>query len=277
MEENYCLFDKSDDELEYEAFVEKFKPKKTTDDCYTPAPVYAVVRDYCVERYDIKPKDIVRPFYPGGDYENYPYKKTDVVVDNPPFSILSQICRFYEKHGIRFFLFAPYLTNFSTGRSLQSTTHIVTEASIIYENRAVVATSFLTNLETEYICRSDAELNRRLNMAVQETKQTVTLPKYKYPAHIVTASMLGKMAKYGVSYGVRREEAAFVPSIDSQKAQGKSIFGGGYLISEKAAAEKAAAIEWELSERERAIIRELSGKQAESGTETEPLFAYLGI
>lgn len=23
-------------ELEYEAFVDKFKPKKTTDDCYTP-------------------------------------------------------------------------------------------------------------------------------------------------------------------------------------------------------------------------------------------------
>lgn len=23
-------------ELEYEAFLDKFKPKKTTDDCYTP-------------------------------------------------------------------------------------------------------------------------------------------------------------------------------------------------------------------------------------------------
>jgi len=26
---------------EYAAFLDKFKPKKTTDDCYTPAPVYA--------------------------------------------------------------------------------------------------------------------------------------------------------------------------------------------------------------------------------------------
>lgn len=26
---------------DYEAFVEKFKPKKTTDDCYTPPHVYA--------------------------------------------------------------------------------------------------------------------------------------------------------------------------------------------------------------------------------------------
>ena len=28
----------------YEDFVEKFKPKKTTDDCYTPPGVYAVRR-----------------------------------------------------------------------------------------------------------------------------------------------------------------------------------------------------------------------------------------
>jgi hypothetical protein len=31
-------------ELEYEAFVDKFKPKKTTDDCYTPPDVYDTVR-----------------------------------------------------------------------------------------------------------------------------------------------------------------------------------------------------------------------------------------
>ena len=27
----------------YEEFVEKFKPKKTTDDCYTPLVVYEVI------------------------------------------------------------------------------------------------------------------------------------------------------------------------------------------------------------------------------------------
>lgn len=30
----------------YEEFIEKFKPKKTTDDCYTPPSVYAVIRDW---------------------------------------------------------------------------------------------------------------------------------------------------------------------------------------------------------------------------------------
>lgn len=30
----------------YEEFTEKFKPKKTTDDCYTPPSIYAVIRDW---------------------------------------------------------------------------------------------------------------------------------------------------------------------------------------------------------------------------------------
>lgn len=31
---------------EYEAFVDKFKPKLTTDDCYTPPEVYEVVKNW---------------------------------------------------------------------------------------------------------------------------------------------------------------------------------------------------------------------------------------
>ena len=30
----------------YEEFVEKFKPKKTTDDCMTPPEIYEVVKDW---------------------------------------------------------------------------------------------------------------------------------------------------------------------------------------------------------------------------------------
>ncbi|MFR0556541.1 hypothetical protein [Pseudoscardovia radai] len=50
---------------------------------------------------------IVRPFWPGTDYERAQYPDGCVVVDNPPFSILAKIIRFYQAHGIRFFLFAP--------------------------------------------------------------------------------------------------------------------------------------------------------------------------
>ena len=57
----------------YEEFVEKFKSKKTTDDCYTPPGVYAVIKDWACKEYSIDPAKIVRPFYPGGDYENFDY------------------------------------------------------------------------------------------------------------------------------------------------------------------------------------------------------------
>lgn len=52
--------------IAYEDFVEKFKPKKTTDDCYTPTLVYDAVRDWACEKYGIDSAFIVRPFYPGG-------------------------------------------------------------------------------------------------------------------------------------------------------------------------------------------------------------------
>lgn len=44
----------------YQDFVEKFKPKKTTDDCYTPPDVYEAVRDWAVNRYALhgREKDI---------------------------------------------------------------------------------------------------------------------------------------------------------------------------------------------------------------------------
>ena len=76
------------DNPEYDAFVEKFKPKKTTDDCYTPENVYEAVRDWAVQEYGLEVREIVRPFWPGGDYERFAYPDGCVVIDNPPFSIL---------------------------------------------------------------------------------------------------------------------------------------------------------------------------------------------
>ena len=76
---------------DYGGFVEKFKPKKTTDDCYTPPAVYDAVLQYVRETYHIADDvPIVRPFYPGGDYENYDYPEGCMVVDNPPFSIFAK-------------------------------------------------------------------------------------------------------------------------------------------------------------------------------------------
>ena len=65
----------------YKEFVEKFKAKKTTDDCYTPENIYKVVCDWVVDKYNLSGMKIVRPFYPGGDYKNFDYSDDTVVID----------------------------------------------------------------------------------------------------------------------------------------------------------------------------------------------------
>jgi len=64
---------KQDGNDEYNDFVEKFEPKKTTDDCYTPDNVYEAVLNWVVNEFDIDRSKVVRPFYPGGDYQSENY------------------------------------------------------------------------------------------------------------------------------------------------------------------------------------------------------------
>ena len=241
---------------EYKAFLDKFKPKKTTDDCYTPPNVYNAVLGWVIEEYGIDPDNIIRPFWPGGDYLKFDYPDGGVVVDNPPFSIISQISADYVRAGIRFFLFAPYLTNFSS--QAKGITHIITDADIEYENGAKINTAFLTNLDDCEI-RTAPSLSRAIKAADDENRKEKkkTLPKYEYPTEVLTATMMGYIGKHGIDLKIYKEDCFFIRCLDSQKAVGKCIFGSGYLLSEKAAAEKAAAHRWPLSDREKAIINKL--------------------
>ena len=257
----------TDETQTYKEFVEKFKPKKTTDDCYTPQPVYEAVASWVEKEYGVDRSNFVRPFYPGGDYEQFDYKSTDIVVDNPPFSILAQIKKFYLLSDIRFFLFAPYLTCISTTSG--QCCAIACNAQIIYENGANVNTCFITNME-DTLLRSAPDL-RKAVMEAAKTKKPQN-PKYTYPDELITSTDVGYMATHGIEYTLNRGDGLFVRSLDSQITQDKEIFGGGYLISERAAAERAAAERaaaeraaaeraaatvWKLSERERHIIEEL--------------------
>ena len=247
---------------EYEAFVEKFKPKLTTDDCYTPPIVYEAVADWCAKSYGLNKSRFVRPFYPGGDYEHFAYPEGCTVVDNPPFSIMAEIVPFYCKHDIKFLLFNQHATGMKKYAFDLRCTVLATGVSVTYENGAVVCTSFITNLETEYIIRSVPELTEAVKKANAQNQKEITkqFPKYDYPDNIVTCAMVGKYSKYGVDYGVRYGEAVRVHTLDAQKCKGKGVFGGGLLISTQAAAEKAAAEKWTLSEREMVLIRKLDGR-----------------
>lgn len=240
----------------YEEFVDKFKPKLTTDDCYTPPAVYDAVLGWVRENIDIEGCRIVRPFYPGGDYEHEAYEENDVVVDNPPFSIITKIVRFYMAQNVRFFLFAPHLTVFQPGRLCSS---IICDVSIVYENGAKVKTGFVTNMLGDVAFMTCPKLRNRIKAAQKE--RAVSLSKYNYPLNVVSSALLGKLAD--ILFVARRDQVAPINKLDSQK--GKTIFGGGYLISDKLAAERAAAeraaaretIIWELSAREVDIIKQL--------------------
>ena len=250
----------------YEEFVEKFKPKKTTDDCYTPENVYEVIKEWAVERYNLQGREIVRPFWPGADFRSVDYPENCVVIDNPPFSILSKICREYRARHIDYFLFAPTLTLFSTNSGNEN--YIVCDAGVTYENGAVVNTSFLTNLGSVKI-NVAGDLTRAIEHENQKNVTKAKKPtvlKYDYPQAIATAAKLGKIAKRGIRLEIKPEDTAFIRALDAQKPRKKGLYGAGFLLSEKAAAEKAAAEEvtiWELSTREKQIIQRLGAEVSE--------------
>lgn len=205
----------------YEEFVDKFKPKLTTDDCYTPPAVYDAVLQWARTKCSIGDDcNIVRPFYPGGDYESYEYSPNDVVVDNPPFSIITKIVKFYTAHNIRFFLFAPYLTTFQPGRHCTS---IIVGVGIIYENGANVNTSFVTNMLGDIAIMSAPDLYNILE-DVQKTPAS-DIPVYEYPANVIRATDVGKYSKRGIDFIVKRDECHFCTKLASQGS--RSIFGGG--------------------------------------------------
>lgn len=247
-----------DYDKDYKDFVDKFKPKKTTDDCYTPDNVFRAVVDWVVKEYGINEADIVRPFWPGGDYERYPYTEKSVVVDNPPFSIVSQICKFYNQYEIPFFLFAPYLTNLGIGAGAANIQHIITGSAITYENGAVVDTAFVTNMDKWFI-RSAPDLGRAIKEADEENRKAKKKqqPKYSYPNEVIHSAMVGYLATHGVHIKIPHGDTWFIRRLDSQVGSGKALFGSGFLLSERAAAERAAAERWPLSDGERKIIKTL--------------------
>lgn len=240
----------------YDEFLDKFEQPLTTDDCYTPEKVYNAVRKWAVDRYELGDAQVVRPFYPGGDYENEKYPAGCVVIDNPPFSILSKIVKFYTQKKIRFFLFAPALTLFSTAAG--SMNYIPVGVGVTYENGAEVATSFITNMGP-YKIDTAPDLYRIVLEADQESygKSSNELPNYQYPDEVLTPATIVKWAKKGANIQIKPEEAYFVRKLDSMA--GKAIFGGGFLIG-KAAVERAAVEKVEAEKK--ALERALENKEA---------------
>ena len=248
---------------DYDGFVEKFKPKKTTDDCYTPPLVYEAVADWVSEQYNLDKKLFFRPFYPGGDFENEDY--TDkIVVDNPPFSILSKIVKWYISQNVCFFLFTPTLNSITQLSDV--CTALPVGVDITYENGAVIKTSFCTNLEPHEIRMKTApSLYAAVKKANDENRKqsTKTSPKYCYPPQLITSAQIYPFNKYGIELTIPRAESERVSRLDAQIHNKKAVFGCGLLLSERLTAEREKAERekaerYQLSERELNLIKMLS-------------------
>ena len=220
--------------VNYEEFVEKFKPKKTTDDCYTPPIVYDAVLDW-VRKNIIGDRPVVRPFYPGGDYENYDYPEGSVVVDNPPFSIFAKICDFYISRSIPFFLFAPGMTGIRDG-----VTFIGIGISIIYENGACVNSSFVTNMLGDLACTTEPTLYEAVKKANDENIKGMrkSLRKLSFPDNVLRSSEIDMMSRAGIMFSVKKSECRVVKRVSIHK---KGEFGYSFLLSTRLTAEKLAA------------------------------------
>ena len=205
-------------------------------------------------------KEVLRPFYPGGDYEHAEYPEDGVVIDNPPFSIFTKICKFYSERRIPFFLFGPGLTIFSC---LKYCSVVVVATTIEFSNGAKVRCNFATNLIGDTLVTISPELSKAI-AACPSQNQKVNLPKFRYPQELLSVSDFQTMAKGNLPFSVNRNEAVIVSNLDNHPKRKSGLYGDHLLISEstslKAAAVKAAAVNAipiELSERERAIVDNL--------------------
>ena len=248
---------KQKDNEEYNKFLDKFETKKTTDDCYTPDNIYNAVAGWVAEEYGVNKEDFVRPFYPNGDYQKFNYTEGAVVVDNPPFSILAEILKWYTEREIKFFLFAPSLTIITA--TACDLTYFTVGAQITYENGANVSTGFITNLDGEYRLRTAPDLLARIKEQndINLKEKSKDLPNYVYPDYVICPAQIMKIAHYEQDLRIKKSDCIIISELDEQKKEGKTLFGKGLLLSEKAAAEKAAAKVWQLSERELEIVKGL--------------------
>ena len=254
---------------DYESFIAKFADNpKTTDDCYTPPDIYDAVVKWLGTKIDLTGKQILRPFYPGGDYVMAEYPEDGIVIDNPPFSLFTKIVQFYCTRNVPFFLFGPGLT---IGTCFRWCTAIFISDQIRFSNGAMVRCNFASNLFGDAVAYSSPELVRILKNCPSQNYKA-NLPKYRYPDELCAASDMQTIAKGDYDFIIHRDECQIVRDLDHHpKASG--LFGDHLLLSsgkaaakaaEKAAAKAAAtaaairAIPVTLSDKEKRIISRLA-------------------
>ena len=252
---------------DYEAFVDKFTPKLTTDDCYTPPAVYDVVLQWAKEKYNIgEHTTIVRPFFPNGDFERYDYPNDCVVIDNPPFSIMAKILDFYQERGIRFVLFCDQRTGANAPIVREGITFICAHANVIYENGASVLTAFVTNMSPELALHTEPELGEKIKEANKTTKE---MRKIKHHPNSVVVARIDYISK--IPFSIKRSE---IVAYNKCSKTIKRVYGAIGLVSDSKARElkeaERKARELKEAERKERELKEAERKARDS-YDLEPL------
>lgn len=218
---------------DYEGYVAKFRTQdlpKTTDETYTPEDVYDCVVDYVGTLFPLEGKVVERPFYPGGDYRNYPYQPNGVVIDNPPFSILRQIVAYYLEIGHPFFLFAPEVV--SAVYACNGCTVFFMDHDIVFDNGARINVAFVGNLTPQWGVVCASSLSRATETAPSQQPPPPKLKSYAIPPNMFHFSELSSLASL--------EEDTVFPAAEvcptKAKHEGRTVgFGHKFLLSDNAA------------------------------------------
>lgn len=243
--------------------------KKASDEHYTPKAIYEAVLRWVSQYQSLEGITIVRPFYPGGDYQNYDYPDNCIVIDNPPFSILAQIRRFYIDRDIKYFLFGQYTTLFTPHLS---DTKIAVNTAITYESGLTVSTSFYTNMDA--FVDSEVILAPSLKTMIEDAvpKQKKGAPKYYYDDHVLNINTITTLLRKNMSdCKIPKDEVYAIKALDSQKNKKKRMYGGGYLVSDKISSmlkdkrdrikQLSADYTFPLSEREKQIVEHINKRK----------------
>lgn len=213
---------------EYEEWLKKFDCPKTTDECHTPHKVYEVVLDYVQKTYGVEAADVVRPFYPNGDYKAEDYSGK-VVVDNPPFSQLGAIVDWYKANGVRFWLFAPALSLMHyLGKNVSLA---VTNVQVVYANGAKVNTSFITNMEAKPTVFTEARLAQEIKRVQSQDKPAIV--KNIYPKGVWIANQLAKAAEGGYEVRYEYEAQDVIRRMKDEEGNSVQIYGAALRIRDE--------------------------------------------
>lgn len=201
---------------DYIDFISKLHQQNglTTDDCITPPDVYYEVLRWVRKRYNIpESATIMRPFYPGGDYERTEYPEGAYVIDNPPFSILRRIVEYYNARRIPYFLFANGLTALTSSRLEPGTTTVFIGRSIRYDNGMEVNTAFVTNMSPGF----RIELSSYLSHAIHDVQH--------HPPPSLMAYNPAKLGELSKKYNVLIVDAGYIRKFNDDRP-----FGGATVI-----------------------------------------------